>query len=111
MDSHGRFRKSGTYYRKDDAHSEGSLEGMKSVAEHQKVPKEEAVVKTVTALKKRYRDWHLAVRCHSQLKEWIQGNVGSRKKLAAACRGMTRHAGVAQHKGHGHLGRDVRHNQ
>jgi hypothetical protein len=32
------------------------------------------------------------------------GECGSQKKLDAACRGMIRHAGVAQRKGHGHQG-------
>jgi hypothetical protein len=38
------------------------LEEMKSVAEHQVVPKEEATVETVRALNKWHMDRHLAVR-------------------------------------------------
>jgi isochorismate hydrolase len=68
---------------------------MKSEAVHGEVPIKEAAVKTITALKKWYRDWHLEVMHHSQPKERTQGNYGFRKKLATACRGMTHHAGVA----------------
>jgi hypothetical protein len=37
------------------------MEEMKSVVEHQEVPKEEATVETVVALEDQYGDWHLAV--------------------------------------------------
>jgi hypothetical protein len=75
-----------------------------SKLEHQEVPKEDAAVNIVRALKKWYRDWHLAVGHRSQLKKWTQGIGGSRKKLAAACRGMTRRATPAPRKGHSHQG-------
>jgi hypothetical protein len=84
------------------AHQEGmmaiiktGLEEMKSVAVHEEVPKEEATVKPVRAVKKRHRVWHLAAGCHGKPKEQTQGNGGSQKKLATIHRGMTRHAGVA----------------
>jgi hypothetical protein len=73
---------------------------MKSVAVHEEVPTEEAAGKTSGALKKRYRNRHLAVRRRSQPKKWTQGNGGSRKKMAAACRGMTRRIISARRKGH-----------
>jgi hypothetical protein len=81
---------------------EANLEEMKSVAVHTEVPKEEAALKTVRALKERYGVWHLTVEHRRQPKKWTQGNGGSQKKLAAACKGMTYCAGVAWHKGRGH---------
>jgi hypothetical protein len=77
---------------------------MKSVAVHEEVHKEDATVKPVGALRKRHRDQNLAVGCNEKPKEWTQSNGGSRRKLAAAHRGMTHHAGVARRKGHCHQG-------
>jgi hypothetical protein len=59
-------------------------------------------VKTVGTLKKQHGDWHLAIRCCGQPKKRTQGNDGSRKKLATACRRVTHHAGMIWHKGHCH---------
>jgi hypothetical protein len=73
---------------------------LKSIAKHEEVVKEEAAVKSVGALKKRHRDWHLDVGCRGQPKKWIQGNGESRKKLAVACRRMTSYAIPARRKGH-----------
>jgi hypothetical protein len=73
---------------------------MESVVVREEVPEEEAAVKPFRALKKRHRDWHLAVRRRGQPKKWIQSNGGPRKKLAAACRGMTRHAIPSRREGH-----------
>jgi hypothetical protein len=70
-----------------------------SIAEHQEAPMEEAVVKPVGGLKKWHRGRNLAAECHGQPEERSQGNCGSRKKLAAACRGTTPCAGVAWRKG------------
>jgi hypothetical protein len=78
---------------------------------HEEVAKEEAVVKTVTALKTRYRDQHLAVMHHGQPKKWTQGNGESQKKLAAAHRGMTHRAGVVRHERCGHTGPTVEQRQ
>jgi hypothetical protein len=52
-----------------------------SVAVHEEVPKNEAAVKTVRALKKRYGNLHLDVKCRRQLQNRVQGDGGSRKKL------------------------------
>jgi hypothetical protein len=52
---------------------------------HEEVPKEEVAVGTVRALKKLHRDWHLAIRRHSQIKKRTQGNGESQRKLAT-CR-------------------------
>jgi hypothetical protein len=80
---------------------EVNLGELQSVTEHEVVPKEEAAVKPFRALKKQHGDWHLAIRHRDQTKKWTQGNGGSQKKLAAVHRGMTHHAGVEWHKGHG----------
>jgi hypothetical protein len=52
---------------------------MKSAAVHEEVPKEEAAVETIGALKKRYGDWHLAVGCRRQPTKRTQGDSGSRQ--------------------------------
>jgi hypothetical protein len=72
---------------------------LEPVAEDQKAPKEHAAVKFSGALRKRHRGRNLAAECCQKLKERTRGNCGSQKKLGAAHRRMTQHAGVAQHKG------------
>lgn len=64
-------------------------------------------MKTVTALMTQYEDQHLAVMHRGQPKKRTQGNGGSWKKMAAARRGMTHHAGVVRRKGRGHTGPTV----
>jgi hypothetical protein len=83
---------------------EANPEEMKSEVDHEEVPKEEATVKRVRALKKRLEDRHLAVGCHVQLRKWTQADGGSWKKLATTHRGVTCCAGVVWYKGHGHTG-------
>jgi hypothetical protein len=61
-------------------------EEMESDAVHEEVSKEEAAMKIVRALKKRYEDRHLTIMRHGQAKKRTQGDGGSRKKLTAACR-------------------------
>lgn len=68
---------------------EANSEEIKTEVVHEEVPKEKAIVKTVIALKRQHKDWHLAVRCRSQLKKWTQGNCVSWKNMPATCRGMT----------------------
>jgi hypothetical protein len=46
-------------------------------------------VKPGRALKKQHGDWNLAVGCRRKPNERMQGNGGSRKKLATACRVIT----------------------
>jgi hypothetical protein len=82
---------------------EANLEAKESAVMHEEVPKGEAPVDNFGARKKRPRYRHLAVRRRGQPTERTQGNGGSRKKLAAAHRGMTRREGVA-----GAMNRDVR---
>jgi hypothetical protein len=67
---------------------EPTLVEVESVAMHEEVPKEEAALKTVGALKKRYGDRHLAIGFLLQLQKRTRGNGGSRKKLAAIRRQM-----------------------
>jgi hypothetical protein len=74
---------------------------MKSVAVHKEVPEEDAAVETGRPLKNRHRGKHLAAGCRRKPKEQTQSNGGCREKLAPTHRGMTCHAGVAQHKGYG----------
>jgi hypothetical protein len=76
-------------------------EEMKSVAEHEEVPKEEAAVKPVRALKKQHGDQHLAIACHGQLKKQTQGDGASWKELVTTCREMTRRAIPAWRQGPG----------
>jgi hypothetical protein len=63
---------------------EANPEEMKSEAEHQQVPKAEAEVEIIGALKEQYGDRHLAVKCRRQLRKQTQGDGGSQKKLTAA---------------------------
>jgi hypothetical protein len=57
----------------------------RSKAEHEELPKEEATVKPVRAIKKWYGDQNLAIRHCQKLKKRTHSNDGSQKKLAAAC--------------------------
>jgi hypothetical protein len=54
------------------------------------------------ALQERYGDRHLAAGRRRPLKKRTQGDGGSRRKLAAARKGMTRPAGVARRRGRSH---------
>jgi hypothetical protein len=56
---------------------EANPEEMKSATMHEEVPKEEAEVKTIRALKKRYVDQHLVIGHCRQLKKRAQGDGGS----------------------------------
>jgi hypothetical protein len=88
----------------DTTYFEANPEENEAMAKHKEVPKEEAALEIIGALKDRYGDRHLAVGRRRQPKKRTQGDGGSRKKLATACRQMTRLAGRARHKGHGHKG-------
>jgi hypothetical protein len=80
---------------------------LKSAAVHKEIPKEHGTVKPVGGLGKRCRSQNLVIGHYQEPKEWTQGNCGSWKKLAA-CRMMTCHAGVAQHKGYHYEGPTVK---
>jgi hypothetical protein len=73
---------------------------VESKVEHEEVPKKEAAVKLVGALKKRHGDQHLVVGNRKKPKEWTQGDGGSWTTLAAACRGMNRRSIPARRKRH-----------
>jgi hypothetical protein len=68
---------------------------MLSKVEHEKVPKEEAAVKPVGALRKRHRGRHLPAGCRGKLNIRTQGKGGCRRKLATTSRKMIRCAGLA----------------
>jgi hypothetical protein len=80
---------------------EANPEEMKSIAEHQEVPKEEAAVNTVRASKKRYGGPNLTVGRRWQLKKRTQGDGTPCRKLAAIRGWLTRRAIPAPRKGHG----------
>jgi oligoribonuclease (3'-5' exoribonuclease) len=56
---------------------------LQSVAVHQEVPKDEAALEIIGALKDRPADRYLAVGCRRQTKRRTQGDGGSRQMLAA----------------------------
>jgi hypothetical protein len=68
---------------------------MQSAEEHQDVPSEDVVMKPVKGLKKRRRGRKCTAGRRGEPKELNRGNCGSLKKLAAACRKVSRHATVA----------------
>jgi hypothetical protein len=86
---------------------EASREQSGVVAEHQEVPKEETAVETIGALEDRYGDRYIAVGSRRQPKKRTQGDDGSREKLVAARRRMTRRAIPARRKGRSHEGPTV----
>jgi hypothetical protein len=71
---------------------------MQSVEEHHDVPIEEVAVMPVKGLKKRRRGRKSTAGRRGEPKTLNRGNCGSRKKLAAACRKVSRHATVAWRK-------------
>jgi hypothetical protein len=73
-------------------------EDMKYEVEHREVPMEEVTVKSSGTMKKRHRGRHLVAWRREETKELTQGDYGSRRKLAAACRKVSRHAKVAWRK-------------
>jgi hypothetical protein len=76
---------------------EPNPEDMESEVEHWEVPMEEAAVKSLGAMKKRYRGWKLAARRHGEPKE-LTRDCGSQRKMAAAYRKVSHCAAVAQRK-------------
>jgi hypothetical protein len=71
---------------------------MQFTDEHQEIPKGEAAVMPVGEPRKRRRVWSLATECHQKRKERTRGNRGSRRKLAAACRKVSRCSRMAWHR-------------
>jgi hypothetical protein len=73
-------------------------EEMESLTEHEKIPTEDAVVMAVGGPRKRLRVRNLAAERRQKRKERSRGNSGSRRKSAAACSKVPRHAKVAWRK-------------
>jgi hypothetical protein len=71
---------------------------MQFIEEHQEVPKGEAAVMPVGESRKRHRVCNLAAERLQKRKERTRGNSGSRRKLVAACRKVSRRAKVAWRK-------------
>jgi hypothetical protein len=68
---------------------------MPPAEEHHEIPNREATVKPVKGLKKQRRVCNLATERRQKKQERTQRNHGSRRKLAVACRKVSRHATVA----------------
>jgi hypothetical protein len=71
---------------------------MESEVEHREIRTEEASVTSSGTMKKRRRGLHLAAERHGEPKELTRRNCGSRRKLCAACRKVSRLARVAWRK-------------
>jgi hypothetical protein len=71
---------------------------MKSIEEHQEIPKKEAAVMPVGAPRKRRRVCNLAAERRQKMKTRTRRNSGSRRKLDAACRKVSRRTKVAWRK-------------
>jgi hypothetical protein len=71
---------------------------MQSAEKHQDVPSEDVAVMPVNGLRKRRRGRKSTAGRRGEPKERIRGNCGSRNKLAADCRKVSRHATVAWRK-------------
>jgi hypothetical protein len=71
---------------------------MQSVAKHQVALKEDAVVKPVKVRKERHRSRKPAAERRGEPKEMTRGDCGCGRKLAAACRRVSRRARVAWRK-------------
>jgi hypothetical protein len=73
-------------------------EEIESVMEQQEIPKEEAAVMPVREPRKRRRVRNLSAERRQKMKERTRGKSGPRKKSAAACRKVSRHAKVTWQK-------------
>jgi hypothetical protein len=72
---------------------------MESEAVREEFRTEDAVVKSSGTMKKRRRGRHIAAGQRGESKELTRGNCGSRRKLAAACRKLSRRSAVTRCKG------------
>lgn len=77
----------------------GNLEEREYRLEHHEVNKVDAVRKLVKGRKKWHKCWKQVAGQHGEPKDLARGICGSRRKLAATCRKVSRHAAVAQCKG------------
>jgi hypothetical protein len=71
---------------------------MQSIEEHQDVPSEDVAVMPVKGLRKRRGIWKSTAGRRGEPKELNRGNHGSRRKLAATCRKVSRHAAMVWRK-------------
>jgi hypothetical protein len=71
---------------------------MRSIEEHQEIPKEDATVMLVREPRKRRRVCNLAAERCQKIRERTRGYRESRRKSAATCRKMSCHAKVAWRK-------------
>jgi DNA polymerase III gamma/tau subunit len=75
-----------------------SVDRKPEVAQHRKVPVEDAVLKQVNGRKKRQRSKKQAAGRREEPKKLTRGDCGSRMKLAAACRKVSRHTTVTRRR-------------
>jgi hypothetical protein len=68
---------------------------LEAVAVHRRVPVEDVILKPVGGRKKRHGGRHVAAGRRGEPKELTRGDCGSRRKLTAACRMVSRRARVA----------------
>jgi hypothetical protein len=73
-----------------------SVETKPEVETQDEVPNVDAVVQPVKGRKRRYRGKRKAARLRGKPKELTRGDCGSRRKLTAACRKVSRRATVAR---------------
>lgn len=85
---------------------EPSPEEMESGMERREVPTEMAAVNSLGAMKKQHRGRRVTAGQRGEPKELSRGDCGSQRKLAAACRKVSRHAAVAWRKRN--LSRNIR---
>jgi hypothetical protein len=85
---------------------ESTLKDKESTVERRAVPTEEAAAKSSRIMKKWHRGRHLAAGRRVKPKKLTQGDCGSRWKLAAACRKVSRRAAATWRKRN--LSRNIR---
>jgi hypothetical protein len=84
-----------TDFRVNPEKMEPNIEENEATVEREDVPSEDVAVMPVKGLKKRRRGRKSTAGRRGEPKKLNRGNCGSRKKLAAACRKVSRHATVA----------------
>jgi hypothetical protein len=75
--------------------TELNQEMMQSEVEHREVPTDKTTVKSSGTMKKRHEGRHLTAGHCGKPKELTQGDCGSHRRLAAACRKVSCHSRVA----------------
>jgi hypothetical protein len=85
-------------FRVNPEKTEANQEEKESAEEHEDIPNEDVAVMPVAEPRKRCRDRKSTAGQRGEPNELNRGNCGSRKKLAAACRKVSRHAAVVWRK-------------